>query len=199
MEVIPDLLDLAPGSVEVAELGLDLEETEKDEVVGNSGTMAEPSADNTSVKSWDGHSLMDWSKLDLPDDPEECAEIVRRWETSGFGVHQIHFNRRSRMGVTKLIKMENSHSSGIRARIFKIWRRSGIDMDSYGRTVAAAKALGIANQMEDGSSVGELAVVATDIMSRESNVPKVIKIKVERKRKILVFFWIFEERLKTFV
>ena len=166
-EAIPDLLDLAPGSVEMANLDMDIENDDAEDVPG---AMAAPEADNAEVKRMEHQAphQMDWSKLDLPEDPEVCAEIVRDWEANGFGVHQIHFSRRGRKGTTERMKMENAHSSGIRARIFKIWKRSGIDLDRYGNTLRAAKALAVAQQIEDGTCVGDLSATASDFSNQAS-------------------------------
>ena len=107
----PDILDLAPGSVEAAELGIEADEPEPE---GATAASAVPESDVTFVKSGISPILLDWAALEVPDDRETCEIIVRGWETYGFGVHQIHYERCGRRGTTPRIIDENAHSSGIR-------------------------------------------------------------------------------------
>ena len=44
-------------------------------------------------------------------------------------------------------------------------------MDSYGRTIRAAKFLGFAQQLEDGSTVGDLSTTASEFVNPIDNNP----------------------------
>ena len=108
-----------------------------------------PAADRTFVKEAIDPDSHEADILVIPKDPHLCREMVERWESYGFGPLQIHFDRCGREPANKDESTENGKSRSIRSKICKIWKTSGISLDSFRLNVDAAKALGTARRLMD--------------------------------------------------
>ena len=83
----------------------------------------------------------------IPSDQDDCVRLARCWEQFGMGKFQLHYDRHGRPPTCEEDSKENQRSREIRNRVWKVWKKSGLDRAIFGEVVDRAKKIGEAKRL----------------------------------------------------